>query len=71
HRVDGHLFITVLAYQLVQIIRRQLQAQGIKAHWRSLRDILSVQQRVTAFFRCADGRRLHVRSRNWPLSTRR
>jgi hypothetical protein len=26
-----------------------------------LRDILSVQQRVTASFRCADGRTLHVR----------
>lgn len=66
HRVDGHLFITVLAYQLVQIIRRQLQTRGIKARWRSLRDTLSVQQRVTASFRCADGRTLHVRKATRP-----
>jgi hypothetical protein len=46
-RVDGHLFITVLAYQFVQIIRRQLQEQGIQGRWSSLRDILSVQRRVS------------------------
>ncbi len=28
-RVDAHLFITVLAYQFVQLIRRRLRAQGI------------------------------------------
>jgi hypothetical protein len=52
-RVDGHLFITVLAYQFVQIIRRQLQEHGIQGRWSSLRDILSVQRRVTASFQRA------------------
>ncbi len=28
-RADGHLFITVLAYQFVQIIRHQLDEHGI------------------------------------------
>jgi transposase len=60
-RVDGHLFITVLAYQFVQIIRRQLKDHDIQGRWSSVRDILSVQRRVTASFRCADGRTLHVR----------
>ena len=54
-RVDGHLFITVLAYQFVQIIRRQLQEHGIQGRWNSLRDILSVQRRVTASFQRAEG----------------
>jgi transposase len=49
-RVDGHLFITVLAYQFVQIIRKQLQEHDIQCRWSSLREILSVQQRVTASF---------------------
>ncbi len=44
-RVDGRLFITVLAYQFVQTIRR----------------ILAGQCRVTASFRRTDGRALHVR----------
>jgi hypothetical protein len=60
-RADGHLFITVLAYQLVQVIRRCLHDSGEHASWRSLRTIFAGQQRVTASFRRADGRALHVR----------
>jgi transposase len=61
HRTEGHLFITVLAYQLVQAIRRKLAAQGEHLSWTGLREILMVQQRVTATFRQRDGRTLHVR----------
>lgn len=60
-RTAGHLFITVLAYQLVQTIRRRLEAAGQSMSWARLREILSVQQRVTATFRQRDGRTLHVR----------
>jgi len=67
-RVDGHLFITVLAYQFVQIIRRTLQDHGIQGRWSSLRAILSVQRRVTASFRRADGGALHVRKATRPES---
>jgi len=31
NRVDGHLFITVLAYQFVQIIRRQINGTGSRS----------------------------------------
>jgi len=60
-RTEGHLFITVLAYQLVQAIRNKLQAAGETVSWARLREILAVQQRVTATFRQRDGRTLHVR----------
>ena len=59
-RSDGHLFITVIAYQMVQTIRRRLGEQGEYASWASLRAILEGQQRVTATFRRKDGRTLHV-----------
>jgi hypothetical protein len=55
-RADGHLFITVLAYQLVQIIRRCLKESGIDLSWNSIRRIMAGQCRVTASFRRADGR---------------
>ena len=61
HRSNGHLFITVLAYQLVQVIRRRLRERGEHGSWATLRSILAAQQRVTCTFRCADGRTLHVR----------
>ncbi len=60
-RSDGHLFITVLAYQCVQVLRTQLKEADIHDSWASLRKILSVQQRVTASLRHRDGRAIHIR----------
>ena len=61
-RADGHLFLTVIAYQLVQVIRSRLRAHGEHASWTTLRRTLEGQQRVTATFRRPDGRTLHVRT---------
>ncbi len=36
-RTEGHLFITVLAYQLVQAIRHKLEAAGETMSWTRLR----------------------------------
>ena len=60
-RAEGHLFITVIAYQLVQVIRRRLRQTGETASWDTLRQSLEGHQRLTATFRRADGRTLHVR----------
>lgn len=60
-RAEGHLFITVIAYQLVQVIRTRLRHTGEHASWTTLRRILEGQQRITATFRRDDGRTLHVR----------
>ena len=65
-RCDGHLFISVLAYQFVQVIRRRLKARGIHESWSSLCEVLSVQRRVTATFTQKDGRTLHVRKSTRP-----
>ena len=60
-RADGHLFISVLAYQAIQALRQQLKAPGIKESWKTLRVILAGQHRITATFKQRDGRILHVR----------
>lgn len=60
-RTEGHLFITVIAYQAVQAIRQKLKSAGNNASWNSLRKILQVQRRITATFKTKDGRTLHVR----------
>ena len=65
-RAEGHLFITVVAYQLAQVIRTRLCAHGEHASWSTLRRILEGQQRVTATFRRPDGRTLHVRTATQP-----
>ena len=51
----------MLAYQCVQFLRVKLKNAGITDSWATLRDILSLQRRVTATFSQRDGRSLHVR----------
>lgn len=60
-RTEGHLFITVLAYQSVQVLRKQLKDRNKSCSWVRLREILSVQQRVTATFQQRSGNTLHIR----------
>jgi len=67
-RTDGHLFISVLAYQFVQFLRSQLKAQDIHDSWRTLRETLTIQRRTTTSFRQRDGRTLHVRKSSAPES---
>ena len=65
-RSDGHLLISVLAYQFVHAIRQRLGAHGIHECWSGLREVLAAQRRVTASFVQRDGRTLHVRKSTRP-----
>ena len=65
-RTDGHLFISVLAYQFVQFLRTQLKARDIHDSWSTLRETLTIQRRTTTSFRQRDGRTLHVRKSSAP-----
>jgi transposase len=60
-RAEGHLFITVLAYQCVQWLRTKLKRVTINDSWSSLRQTIGVQRRITASFKQRDGRTLNVR----------
>jgi transposase len=65
-RVEGHLFISVLAYHFVHMLRLQLKAKGIDDSWETLRETLATQQRVTATLQRRDGRAVHVRKATRP-----
>jgi len=65
-RVEGHLFISVLAYHFVHAIRLQLKAQGVDDAWESLRETLAGQQRITTTLQRRDGRAVHVRKATRP-----
>jgi transposase len=60
-RSEGHIFVTVLDYQCVQVLRRELNKHEIHDSWRTIRATLSPQQRITATFRQRDGNTLHIR----------
>ena len=66
HRCDGHLFISVLAYQCVQLLRCRLKLKGIHDSWATLRTQLNTQCRITARFKQRDGRTLHIRKATQP-----
>ncbi len=55
------LFVSVLAYQVVQVIRHHLMLKGRDLSWQALRETLAGQCRVTASIRHGDGRTLHIR----------
>ena len=60
-RTEGHLFITVLASQAVQVLRKQLKERNQSSSWARLREILSAHQQVTATFQQRNGKTLHIR----------
>jgi transposase len=61
-RVDGHLWITILAYHLIQNCLYQLQKQGINHHWQTIRKIMKSRVRVTMQAKTEEGRTLYHRS---------
>ena len=70
-RVDGHLFISVLAYHLVHTLRIRLKAQGIHLSWESLRNQFAGQERVTVVLHRDDGQIDHIRKATAPNPTNR
>ena len=65
-RVEGHLFISVLAYHFVHTLRLQLKAHGVNDSWNTLRQALATQRRVTVTMQRRDGRTVHVRKATRP-----
>lgn len=66
HRVDGHLFITVLAYHVMHTIRFKLRSQGIDFCWGTIRKGLSTHMRLTTTMKRDDGKVIHIRKSSRP-----
>ncbi|HKL23083.1 MAG TPA: IS1634 family transposase [Tichowtungia sp.] len=60
-RVDGHIFITVLAYHLLRWIGYRLETAGDVREWRTLRRLLSTHIVATTRLPLADGREISIR----------
>ena len=61
HRVEGHIFITLLGYNLVHQLRTQLKQQGINDSWESIRTTMSTQMRITTRLQGKDGELIYLR----------
>ncbi len=62
----AHLFITVIAYHIIAGILKKLTTNGINYSWRTIRNILSTQVRVTTSFNTEDKATMHIRTTTTP-----
>ena len=60
-RADGHIFITVLAYHFLHSINFKLRRKGIHLSWKTIRNQLSTQVRITTNMKRKDGKMIHIR----------
>lgn len=65
-RVDGHIFISVLAYHLLTWVREKLRDQGDLRDWKTIRRLFSTHMLVTTSLTLEDGRVLHIRKPSVP-----
>lgn len=66
HRVEAHIFISVLAYHLLTWIRETLRAHGDYRDWKTLRRMLSTHSLVTTVLPLKDARVLRIRKASLP-----
>ena len=65
-RMEGHLFISVLAYHLLASLQKRLMEKKIYYRWDTIRTRMSNQTRVTASITNEKGERIHIRSTTDP-----
>ena len=65
-RTDAHLFITVLAYHLLNSIRVKLRQHGLYMRWGRVREFLSSHVRITTSLTTQEGNRIYIRNSSVP-----
>jgi len=66
HRIDAHLFITVLAYHIMHTIRFKLRQNGLRFSWRTIRKNMRTLTRTTTVLKTIDEKQLHARASTEP-----
>jgi len=60
-RVQGHIFISVLAYHLLHTIRHQLKAKGIDHSWSTILEIMKTHYRITTICKNRNNNSIYIR----------
>ena len=61
NRTDSHIFITVIAYHILNAIRTELHSAGIRMKWKTIRQLLSNQVRITTSMTTKNSKRIFIR----------
>jgi transposase len=67
-RTKGHLFVSVLAYHLLNVIETEMKKEGDHRHWSTLREELGTHQRSTIIMTAENGNVHHLRLSGTPES---
>ena len=65
-RIEGHIFLTILAYHLLCVIQRSLRESGINNSWLSIRRKLSTMVMVTTTMFTEGGKTIYLRQSSEP-----
>ena len=65
-RSDGHIFITLMAYHIMQTIRTKLREKGIRFCWNTIRTQLSSHMRISTTMKREDGKVIYIRKSSRP-----
>ncbi len=65
-RIKGHLFITVLAHHVLNSIQTLFHRHGIYLQWKTIRELLSTQCRVTTEMMTKSGKKIWLRNTSEP-----
>ena len=60
-RIEGHLFISILAYHLLNYIQQHLRKVGINHRWATVRSLLQTHIALSTHLPTADGKMVHLR----------
>ncbi len=60
-RIEGHLFISILAYHLLNYIQQHLRKAGIHHRWATVRSLLQTHMALSTHLPTADGKMVHLR----------
>ncbi|MFT5405182.1 MAG: hypothetical protein ACI9DF_004029, partial [Verrucomicrobiales bacterium] len=66
HRVESHIFISVLGYHLLSWVRLHLEKAGDPREWKTVRRLLSTHSLVSTRLPLKDGRIVTVRKPRLP-----
>lgn len=65
-RMDAHIFLTALAYHLLNSIRFKLKKHNIFMRWKTIRDLLTSHIRITTTMMNKEGQKIYARNCSEP-----
>jgi len=64
--IESHLFLGLIAYQIVATIRYQLKLKGIRHDWRNIVRIMNTQKEVISTMKCKSGKIIMIKKCSTP-----